>query len=137
MTLAPKGNGLLEVELYPWSDGTKVKLDNKITSPWRFIQIADNSSKLLDSDIILNLNEDPDENQDFSWVKPGKYMGVWWEMIGTNESTWWQSQNHGANNNKVKYYLDFASKNNFNGLLVEGWTKGWHPEYHMIYFLHF
>ena len=46
MTLAPKGNGLLEVELYPWSDGTKVKLDNKITSPWRFIQIADNSSKL-------------------------------------------------------------------------------------------
>ena len=129
MTLAPKGNGLLEVELYPWSDGTKVKLDNKITSPWRFIQIADNSSKLLDSDIILNLNEDPDENQDFSWVKPGKYMGVWWEMIGTNESTWWQSQNHGANNSKVKYYLDFASKNNFNGLLVEGWNKGWHPEW--------
>ena len=129
MTLAPKGEGILEVELYPWSDGTKVKLDKKINSPWRFIQIADNSSDLIDSDIILNLNEDPDIDQDYSWVKPGKYMGVWWEMIGTNESTWWQSENHGANNKKVKYYLDFASKHNFNGLLVEGWNKGWHPEW--------
>ena len=56
-------------------------------------------------------------------------MGVWWEMIGTNESTWWQSQNHGANNEKVKYYLDFASKHGFEGLLVEGWNKGWYPQW--------
>ncbi|MBL6603905.1 MAG: glycoside hydrolase family 97 N-terminal domain-containing protein, partial [Cryomorphaceae bacterium] len=89
MTLAPRGNGSLEAELYPWSDGTKVKLESEIISPWRTIQIADSSSDLLLSNMILNLNDDPEEGSDFSWVKPGKYMGVWWEMIGTNESTWW------------------------------------------------
>jgi len=130
MTLAPRGDGKLEVELYPWSDGiTKVKLEKEIISPWRYIQIADNSSELLMSNLILNLNDDPAENKDFSWVKPGKYMGVWWEMIGTNESTWWQSKYHGAKTKKVKNYLDFASKHNFDGLLVEGWNKGWYPEW--------
>ena len=127
MTLAAKGNGKLEAELYPWSDGTKVKLKNRIITPWRTIQIADNSSDLLTSNLILNLNEDPKEGEDFSWVKPGKYMGIWWEMIGTNESTWWPSKNHGANTNKVLEYIDFASKHGFNGLLVEGWNKGWYP----------
>ncbi len=129
MTLSPKGNGDLEVELYPWSDGIKVKSDNGIQSPWRTIQIANTSSELLDSDLILNLNDDPDENMDFSWVETGKYMGVWWEMIGTNESTWWPSKYHAANNNKVKKYIDFASEHGFNGLLVEGWNKGWYPEW--------
>ena len=130
MTLAPRGDGKLEVELYPWSDGiTKVKLEKEIISPWRYIQIADNSSELLMSNLILNLNDDPDENKDFSWVKPGKYIGVWWEMIGTNESTWWESKYHGAKTEKVKNYLDFASKHNFDGLLVEGWNKGWYPEW--------
>ncbi len=130
MTLAPRGDGKLEVELYPWSDGiTKVKLEKEIISPWRYIQIADNSSELLMSNLILNLNDDPNENKDFSWVKPGKYMGVWWEMIGTNESTWWESKYHGAKTEKVKNYLDFASKHNFDGLLVEGWNKGWYPDW--------
>ena len=129
MTLKPKGNGKLEVELYPWSDGIKVKSTNGINSPWRMVQIANNSSELLDSNIILNLNDDPDVSQDFSWVKPGKYMGVWWEMIGTNESTWWPSKNHGANNSKVMKYINFASKHGFDGLLVEGWNKGWYPEW--------
>ena len=130
MTLAPRGDGKLEVELYPWSDGiTKVKLEKEIISPWRYIQIADNSSELLMSNLILNLNDNPDENKDFSWVKPGKYMGVWWEMIGTNESTWWESKYHGAKTEKVKNYLDFASKHNFDGLLVEGWNKGWYPDW--------
>ena len=55
------------------------------------------------SNIVLNLNDDPDPKTDYSWVKPGKYMGVWWEMIGTNESTWWQSKYHGAKTEKVKY----------------------------------
>ena len=56
-------------------------------------------------------------------------MGIWWEMIGTNESTWWPSDNHGANTKKVLEYIDFASENSFEGLLVEGWNKGWHPEW--------
>ncbi|MDG2396521.1 MAG: glycoside hydrolase family 97 protein [Flavobacteriaceae bacterium] len=129
MTLSPKGKGKLEALLYPWSDGTKVKLNESIISPWRTIQIADSSSDLLNSSLILNLNEDPEKTEDYSWVKPGKYMGVWWEMIGTNESTWWPSEFHGANTNKVKKYLDFASKHNFDGLLVEGWNKGWYPEW--------
>ncbi len=129
MTLAPKGKGLLETELYPWSDGIKVKADKFIKSPWRTIQISDNSSGLLNSNLILNLNEDPDESIDYSWVKPGKYMGIWWEMIGTNESTWWLSEHHGANTDKVLKYMDFASKNGFEGLLVEGWNIGWHPDW--------
>ena len=129
MTLAPRGEGNLEVELYPWADGIKVKSNDGINSPWRTIQIANSSSDLLNSNLILNLNEDPDEDKDFSWVKPGKYMGVWWEMIGTNESTWWPSKNHGANNEKVKEYMDFASEHGFEGLLVEGWNKGWYPQW--------
>ena len=56
-------------------------------------------------------------------------MGIWWEMIGTNESTWWPSKNHGSNTKKVLKYMDFASKNGFEGLLVEGWNIGWHPEW--------
>ena len=56
-------------------------------------------------------------------------MGIWWEMIGTNESTWWPSDYHGANTEKVLEYIDFASENGFEGLLVEGWNKGWHPEW--------
>ncbi len=134
MTLSPKGKGSLEVELYPWSDGIKVKSDNGIKSSWRTIHIADNSSGLLESNLILNLNDDPDEKEDFSWVKPGKYMGVWWEMIGTNESTWWPSKYHGANTKKVFNYIDFASKHGFNGLLVEGWNKGWYPRYFLNFF---
>ena len=129
MTLAPRGNGKLECELYPWSDGIKVKLKDKVKTPWRTIQIADSSGELLNSNIILNLNDDPDEKTDYSWVKTGKYMGVWWEMIGTNESTWWPSKYHGANNKKIKNYIDFASKNGFDGLLVEGWNEGWYPEW--------
>ena len=109
--------------------GKGVKLDNQIISPWRYVQIADNSSELLISNIILNLNDDPDPDEDYSWVKPGKYMGVWWEMIGTNQSTWFQSKFHAANNEKVMSYLDFASKHNFDGLLVEGWNKGWYSEW--------
>ncbi len=129
MTIAPKGEGKLEVELYPWSDGIKVKSNKGINSPWRTIQISNSSSGLLNSNLILNLNDDPEEDKDFSWVKPGKYMGVWWEMIGTNESTWWPSKNHGANNDKIIKYMDFASDHGFDGLLVEGWNKGWYPEW--------
>ena len=129
MTIAPRGEGKLEVELYPWADGIKVKSNDGINSPWRTIQITNSSSDLLKSNLILNLNENPDEDKDFSWVKPGKYMGVWWEMIGTNESTWWPSKNHGANNDKVKEYMDFASEHGFDGLLVEGWNKGWYPQW--------
>ena len=105
MTLAPRGNGSLEAELYPWSDGTKVKLENKILTPWRTIQIADNSSDLLNSNLILNLNDDPDKNIDYSWVKPGKYMGIWWEMIGTNQSSWGSGAYHGATTDKIMKYI--------------------------------
>ena len=65
MTLAPRGGGNLEVELYPWADGIKVKSNDGINSPWRTIQIANSSSDLLNSNLILNLNEDPDEDKDF------------------------------------------------------------------------
>ena len=75
------------------------------------------------SDLILNLNE-PNKLGDVSWVKPFKYVGIWWGMhLGTK--TWASGPKHGATTAETKRYIDFAAKNGFRGVLVEGWNKGW------------
>ena len=66
------------------------------------------------------------ENTD--WIEPGKYIGLWWEMIGTNQSTWGSGAHHGAKTEKVKEYIDFGSKHGFKGVLVEGWNKRVHAK---------
>jgi alpha-glucosidase len=93
------------------------------TTPWRTLQIADSAGGLYMSNLILNLNE-PNKLGDVSWFKPAKYVGIWWEMhLGI--STWASGPKHGATTANAKRYIDFAAKNGFRGVLVEGWNEGW------------
>ena len=124
MTLAVDGSARLEADLVPWSDGVRVRASAPMQSPWRTIQVADNAAGLLSSRIALNLSP-PNRLQDSSWIQPGKYIGLWWEMIGTNQSTWGSGPHHGAKTESVKPYLDFAAEHGFGGVLVEGWNLGW------------
>lgn len=122
-TLDQQRPGKLKVDLVPWSDGVKVKAGKQFKSPWRTIQIADKATGLLNSHLILNLNE-PNKLGDVSWVKPGKYLGIWWGMhLGIN--TWGAGKTHGATTSQTKHYMDFAAQYGFDGVLVEGWNIGW------------
>jgi len=113
----------LKAVLSPASTGAKVKRTAPFNTPWRTMQIADTAGGLYMSDLILNLNE-PNRLGDVSWFKPAKYIGVWWEMhLGT--STWASGPHHGATTANTKRYIDFAAKNGFRGVLVEGWNEGW------------
>lgn len=127
MTLAHSGNTTLEADLVPWSDGIKVKASTPHRSPWRTIQIADSPGELLESNMILNLNE-PSQLEDTSWIQPGKYVGIWWEMH-LGKSTWGSGPDHGATTENALRYVDFAAENRFNGVLVEGWNTGWDGEW--------
>ena len=128
--------------LTPGADGWKGQIQTPCHTPWRTIQIASKAADQLASRMILNLNE-PCALEDVSWIHPTKYMGVWWEMIA-NASSWdytsdFQSVKlgetdyahatphgrHGANNAKVREYIDFAAENGFDQLLIEGWNIGW------------
>lgn len=128
MTLVSMEDNTLKCDLVPWSDGTKVKTSAPMKTPWRTIQIADNAGGLITSYLILNLNT-PNKLQDISWIQPVKYMGIWWGMhIG--KYTFWESENQGATTENAKYYIDFASKHGIKYLLIEGWNKGWTPEWY-------
>lgn len=113
----------LKSTLSPSSSGPRVSRTAPFNTPWRTMQIADSAAGLVMSDLILNLNE-PNKLGDVSWVKPFKYVGVWWGMhLGTQ--TWASGPHHGATTANTKRYIDFAAKNGFRGVLVEGWNKGW------------
>ncbi len=114
----------LKAELSPASSGPKVSRAAPFSTPWRAILIADSAAKLYEaSDLFLNLNE-PNKLGDVSWVKPFKYVGIWWEMhLGTK--TWGSGAQHGATTANTKRYIDFAAKHGFRGVLVEGWNRGW------------
>ncbi len=113
----------LKAALSPSSQGARVQRTAPFTTPWRTLQIADNAGGLYMSDLILNLNE-PNKLGDVSWFKPYKYVGIWWEMhLGT--SSWASGPKHGANTANAKRYIDFAAKNGFRGVLIEGWNQGW------------
>ncbi|WP_259651403.1 glycoside hydrolase family 97 protein [Shewanella sp. KT0246] len=123
MVLDQRRDGTLKADLTPWSDGTLVKTKPGFTTPWRTIQIAEKATGLLNSYLILNLNE-PNKLGDVSWVEPGKYVGIWWGMH-LNENTWGSGEKHGATTSETKRYMDFAAKYGFDGVLVEGWNIGW------------
>lgn len=127
MVLDQQRDGVLKSELTPWSDGIRVKTSGSFTTPWRTIQIANNAVGLLNSDLILNLNE-PNKLGDVSWVKPGKYAGIWWGMHLETQS-WGSGPKHGATTANAKQYIDFAAENGFDGVLVEGWNIGWDGEW--------
>lgn len=119
--------------------GYKVKRALPFTTPWRTIQITDKATELIDSKLIVNLNE-PNKLGDISWFKPMKYMGIWWEMhidkarwdygLTQDENGKWVDTghahgHHGASTENAKKYIDFASANGIKGLLIEGWNTGW------------
>ena len=127
--------------LTPAADGTKATIETPFKTPWRVIMLADKATGILSSNLIYNLNE-PNALEDTSWIHPTKYMGVWWEMI-TGKSQWSYTNaenfdlatfdyskakphgHHGATNENVKRYIDFAAENGFDQLLIEGWNIGW------------
>lgn len=127
--------------LTPGREEAKATVTTPFKTPWRVIMVSDKATDILASDIIYNLN-DPCALDDVSWIHPTKYMGVWWEMI-TGKSSWAYTNAedfdlatfdyskakpngiHGANNENVKRYIDFAAENGFDQLLIEGWNIGW------------
>lgn len=135
-------NFIFESWLTPDAQGNKGYLQAPCVSPWRTVIVSDDARDILASRITLNLNE-PCALEDVSWIKPVKYVGVWWEMI-TNKSSWAYTDDlpsvklgetdysktkpngrHGANNENVKKYIDFAAENGLDQILVEGWNEGW------------
>ena len=128
--------------LTPDAQGWKGYMQTPCNTPWRTVQITESATKMLASRLVLNLNE-PCAYEDVSWIHPVKYMGVWWEMI-SNAGSWSYTDDypsvklgitdyrnakpngrHGANNENVRRYIDFASENGFDAVLVEGWNIGW------------
>ncbi len=128
--------------LTPDALGYKGWLQAPCHSPWRTIEVADSACRILESNLVLNLNE-PCALEDTSWIKPVKYIGVWWELM-LGKSRWYYTKefkgvklgeddytkvkpvpNHGANNENVRRYIDFAAEHGFDQVLVEGWNIGW------------
>ena len=135
-------NLVFQSHLTPDAQGNKAHLQAPCHTPWRTIMVSDDARKILASRLILNLN-DPCAYEDTSWIKPVKYVGVWWEMI-TGKATWAYTDElpsiqldkvdysqlkpngkHAANNQNVRKYIDFAAKHGFDQVLVEGWNTGW------------
>ena len=112
-------------QLAPYPDGTKAIFENdNFITPWRTIQIADKAVGLINSSLILNLNEPCVLEGDLSWIRPMKYVGIWWSMHLGIES-WCIDDRHGATTENAKKYIDFASRNNIDAVLFEGWNEGW------------
>ena len=131
-----------KAELAPLPDGIKARIPSKFMTAWRTIQVGDKAVDLINSSLILNLNE-PSKIADTLWIKPQKYIGVWWDMI-TGKGSWAYTDEltsvklgetdysktkpngkHSANTANVKRYIDFAAANGFDAVLVEGWNEGW------------
>ncbi len=125
MVLSGTSSSKLKCDLVPYSKANPVKayLKAPFKTPWRTVQLGVEAGDLMTNYMILNLN-DPNKLGDVSWVQPGKYVGVWWEMF-INLGTWNQGPKHAANTSNVKRYIDFAAANGFKGVLVEGWNYGW------------
>ena len=105
-------------------DSVKAVVSLPFNTPWRTVQVATRAGDLIESKLILNLN-DPPKMQDFSWVKPMKYAGIWWEMHLGKSSWAMEGGNHGATTANAKRYVDFCADNNIQALLIEGWNTGW------------
>jgi len=113
----------LRAQLSPSAEGWKVRRRLPFDTPWRTLQISDRAGGLVESDLILNLNA-PNALGDVSWVKPSKYLGVWWSMHLDQES-WATGPRHAATTAKTRKVIDFAAAHGFRGVLVEGWNPGW------------
>ncbi len=123
MAVARTEGNTLRAALHPGAGEPKVQKKGAWNTPWRTLIIADNAAGIYHSHLMLNLNE-PNKLGDVSWIKPGKFAGVWWNMI-KGEWSWARGPKHGATNANVKRYIDFAAENKIPHLLVEGWNVGW------------
>ena len=135
-------NMVFESWLTPDAQGNMAHMQTPCQTPWRTIMVSDDARDILASNLILNLNE-PCKLEDTSWIKPVKYVGVWWEMINGKKQWSYTSElpsihlgqtdyskvkphgQHAANNDNVRRYIDFAAKHGFDQVLVEGWNVGW------------
>jgi alpha-glucosidase len=122
MNLLHGENGVLRAALTPGSP-TPVVRSTPFVTPWRTITLSDSAGGLVESNLILNLNE-PNALGDVSWFTPAKYMGVWWSMH-LDQQSWATGPKHAATTANTKRVMDFAAKNGFRGVLVEGWNPGW------------
>ena len=114
-----------KADLTPDATGYRGRLCAPCSSPWRTVMVVDDARKVLASRLILNLNE-PCALDDVSWIRPVKYMGVWWEMItGMSAYAYGTGKAHGAESGNVRRYIDFAAEHGFDAVLVEGWNEGW------------
>lgn len=120
---AREGAVKLVATLTPWQSGVKVYASAPFVTPWRTVVIGRKPGELITSRLILNLN-DPNKLGDVSWIKPGRYVGIWWGMH-MKDYTWEQGPKHGATTGNTRRYIDFAAKHGFSGVLVEGWNYGW------------
>jgi len=128
MTLANVGDNTLKADLMPWRQtNVRVRVSAPHKSPWRTMQIAETPGDLITSYLVLNLNE-PTVLEDVSWVKPAKYIGIWWGMH-LKVNTWGSGPAHGATTENTKRYIDFAAEHGFDGVLVEGWNIGWDEQW--------
>ncbi|MFZ5658047.1 MAG: glycoside hydrolase family 97 protein [Pseudomonadota bacterium] len=123
MWLARVEGRRLKAQLSPGADGYKVRRTAPFHTPWRTLTISDRAGGLVESSLILNLNE-PNALGDVSWVVPHKYVGIWWSLHLETQS-WVTGAKHGATTAETKRYIDFAAKHGFRGVLVEGWNPGW------------
>lgn len=112
------------VHLTPNTEGLTVVRPFPLQTPWRVMAVAKNAAELMESKLVLNLNE-PAADRDWTWVKPIRYLGIWWEMhLGLSE---WKtdSSRHGATTERAIRYIDFAAQHGIEGVLIEGWNTGW------------
>ncbi|OYY92072.1 MAG: alpha-glucosidase [Sphingomonas sp. 28-66-16] len=123
MAVARTEGTTLRATLTPGAGKPKVTKTGAWTTPWRTLIIADDAPGLYMSHLMLNLNE-PNKLGDMSWFHPGKFAGVWWNMI-KGDWTWARGPKHGATNANVKHYIDFAAASGIHDVLVEGWNVGW------------
>ena len=126
MTLKLNGLNRLQSDITPLSDGMRAYVDLPFDTPWRVVMIADSPIELITNRMVLNLNEPP--KQDFSWVRPIKFIGIWWAMF-VGEWTWAPGDRHGATTEHAKEYIDAAKRLGVDGVLMEGWNDGWEGDW--------
>lgn len=125
MTLKHTEGCNFKSELAPWPDGVKARFaGGSFVTPWRSIQIAPQAVGLINSGLILNLNEPCVLEGDLSWIRPMKYVGIWWG-IHLGVETWTMDERHGATTANAKRHIDFAAANNIEAVMFEGWNEGW------------
>lgn len=128
MSIEHRRGANLVANLAPRADGGLVKLETPFVTPWRTIQIADDAPGLVNSNLILNLNE-PNKMGDVSWFTPGKYIGIWWQQH-IKDRTWGNDGIHAATTEATIEMMDFAAEHGFDGVLVEGWNIGWDGDWY-------